>query len=176
MNDSTGLSVDFVVNEFCSLQNANAELTPAQFFQSHAPATARQFVIDVVVADVRSRIKNGSVLDVEDYFGQFPELQQNDQAWRILEAAESRLIEQDGMEWKKQWKAAGVSGPLSPTEMLGWLERLVELRETVAESEDLKHRLEQTQENQKVAANALRSELKSVGEKALQTKLNRLVM
>ena len=80
-------------------------------------------------------------------------------------------------EWKKQWKAAGVSDPLSPTEMLGWLERLVELRETVAESEDLKHRLEQTQENQKVAANALRSELKSVGEKALvKTPLAALVV
>ncbi|MFK7817924.1 MAG: AAA family ATPase, partial [Planctomycetaceae bacterium] len=79
----------------------------------------------------------------------------------MMEAAELEK------EWKKLWKSVGVSDPLSPAEMAGWLRRLHELREALSESDQFSQRLEALAQREKEAAEQLRQQLKSIGEKAL---------
>ena len=78
--------------------------------------------------------------------------------------AEATALEK---EWKKLWKPAGVSEPLSPAEMMGWLRRVEELRETITESTNIAEHLRELADKEKTAADSLRAHLKSIGQKAL---------
>ncbi len=103
MSDSTGFSADYIVNQFCALQSSNATLTPKDFLEQHVTSEARNFALEVVIADVQTRIRNGLPLDIEAYFDQFPELQHREKAWRILDVAEPWLVVNKGPNWKDYW-------------------------------------------------------------------------
>ncbi len=104
MSDSTGFSHDFVVNHFIADCSANADLTPSSFFDQHPEINRQRFAPEVTIAHISARLKDGRPLHLQSYFDQFPSLCNHETAWKILNAAEPWLIENEGLGWRDQWQ------------------------------------------------------------------------
>lgn len=103
MSDTTGMSSDFVVNQYQVQWQADNELTPAVFFRDTSSVRSDCFALPVVLADIKNRTKNELPIDLGSYFKEFAHLKDHPEAWRILDAAESMMVEQEGLNWRKRW-------------------------------------------------------------------------
>ncbi len=66
-------------------------------------------------------------------------------------------------DWLKLWKPTGIKKPLSPTEMLSWLRRFDELRETAASISDCATNIQQVESRLEAIGATLREALQSAG-------------
>lgn len=103
MSDATGMSVDFVVNQYHAQQSISPEMTPAQFFRENASISEEHFGVPVVLADIQTRIGNELPLKLATYFDEVNGLLQHRDAWKILDLAEPWMIENEGPDWRQEW-------------------------------------------------------------------------
>lgn len=94
---------------------------------------------------------------------------------KVVQAKHSKSQTSLRKEWKKLWKPSGIVEPLSPAEMIGWLRRLDELRDLVANTEEQQERISMLAASLDDAAALLRSCLNTAGVDATASNTEALI-
>ena len=101
--DPTALGDNQVVDRFLAASASKPELGVAGFFQENPTVDRDRHLVTVIVADIRHRQKHGQEWSPRFYFQTFDGLSSNADAWKILDAAESWLNENEGERWAASW-------------------------------------------------------------------------